>query len=175
MGWPFHSFLVQGMNPLIRTGLGRSLRRFLPQTHTKPCILGGILIKNAPGFQADSDGDVICEALCQAIASLTEMFSVDEMIDHLKKHEGITDSQVFLERAKVLIKKQAIQHIALTVEGNMPKLSKDELVLIRNNLAHLLDILPDRIGLCTLSGDGLTECGCGAGMHCVACITTQED
>ncbi len=161
------------MPAIIRTGFGRSLRRFLPETHTKPCILGGILIKNAPGFQADSDGDVICESLCQAIASLTDS-SLDEMIDHLKKREGITDSQVFLERAKTLIKNQTISHIALNLEGNTPKLSKDELATIRQNIAHLLNLALHQIGLCTLSGDGLTDCSCGAGMHCVACITTTE-
>ena len=72
------------MNPIIRTGFGRSLRRFLPEFHTKPCILGGLLIKNVPGFQADSDGDVICEALFQAFVSLTDV-SIDEVIDQLKK------------------------------------------------------------------------------------------
>jgi 2-C-methyl-D-erythritol 2,4-cyclodiphosphate synthase len=164
---------MKDMNPIIRTGLGRSLRRFLPTSHTKPCILGGVLIKNAPGFQADSDGDVICEALCQAIVSLTDS-SVDESIEYLKKHEGITESQVFLEHAKNLIKNQTIHHIALNLEGNTPKLSKEEISSIRQNLAHLLQISPHQIGFCLVSGDGLTDCGCGAGMHCVACVTTSE-
>jgi 2-C-methyl-D-erythritol 2,4-cyclodiphosphate synthase len=161
------------MVPIIRTGLGRSLRRFLPETHSKPCILGGILIKNTPGFQADSDGDVICEALCQAIVSLTDI-SMDEITEQIKKREGITDSQVFLERAKELIKNQIIHYIAVNLEGNNPKLTHDELSAIRHNLAQLLGLSPKAIGICTLSGDGLTDCGCGAGMHCVACVTTTE-
>jgi 2-C-methyl-D-erythritol 2,4-cyclodiphosphate synthase len=161
------------MFPIIRTGLGRSLRRFLPETNTKPCVLGGLLIKNAPGFQADSDGDVICEALCQAMVSLTDA-SIDEILDQLKRREGITDSQVFLERTRDLIKNQTIHHVSLHLEGNTPKLSKDDLSTIRHNLSHLLGILPHHIGFCAISGDGLTDCSCGAGMHCVACITTVE-
>lgn len=168
------SYVQQVMQLIIRTGLGRSLRRFLPEEHTKPCVLGGMLIKNSPGFQADSDGDVICEALCQGLASLTDR-SIDEMIDQLKKREGITDSQVFLERAKSLIDDQTIHHISICLEGNRPKLSQDELLSIRQNIANLLGISPKQVGLSTLSGEGLSDCGCGAGMHCIACITTASE
>jgi 2-C-methyl-D-erythritol 2,4-cyclodiphosphate synthase len=160
------------LDNLVRTGFARSMRRFLPENQPKPCILGGVLIKNAQGFQADFDGDVICESLYHAIASVTELDL--EEITQLQKREGITDSSVFLEKAVTSLGNQKLVHVVISLEGSTPKLSKDDILTIRQHLSLLLRIPITAIRLTTVYGDGLTDCSCGAGMQSIVCITTME-
>ena len=55
----------------VRTGLGQDSHRFIDPESSKPCILGGVVFEGVPGLSANSDGDVIFHAICNAITSLT--------------------------------------------------------------------------------------------------------
>ena len=56
---------------MFRTGVGKESRRFLPEESSKPCIVGGVIFDDAPGLDAESDGDVVYHAICHAISSLS--------------------------------------------------------------------------------------------------------
>ena len=77
---PYGSMLKK---PIIRKGIGQDSHRFLSQESTKLCVLGGLILKEVRGFLANSDGDVIFHALCNAISSLTGVIILG------KKHEPI--------------------------------------------------------------------------------------
>jgi len=159
--------------PVIRVGLGKSLRRFQPAAQPKPCVIGGLFIKNVQGFQAESDGDPVCEALLYAIETIVEI-DLQHMLETLEKGDGITDSSVFLEHAVSFLGKQQISHVAVSLEGTLPVLSREDQVAIRNNLAKILQLSPSSVGLHLVSGSGLTECSCGTGVCCLVTLTTMS-
>jgi len=158
---------------LVRVGIGQDSHRFLPKDSSKLCVLGGVIFEDVPGLAADSDGDVIFHSICNAITSLTHVPILGGIAQELCHKDGITDSQVYLERALETLKNQKIQHVALTIEGKRPKMQAriDE---IRSHVAQVMHLDISQVGLTVTSGDGLTDFGCGDGLQCFCILTTLE-
>lgn len=159
--------------PKFRTGIGQDSHRFLPDETTKPCIMGGVIFEDVPGFQANSDGDVIFHSLCNAITSLTGVLILGGLADERFIKEGITDSKVFLLDALKTLKKQKIVHVAFTLEGLRPHFKK-RLKDLKENIASVLQINTDQVGITATTGEGLTDFGCGDGVQCFCVLTTYE-
>jgi 2-C-methyl-D-erythritol 2,4-cyclodiphosphate synthase len=157
----------------VRTGIGQFSHRFLSPDTTKPCIIAGLIFEDAPGLSADSDGDVVFHAICNAITSVTGIPVLTGIASELCHKGGITDSQVYLERALETLGNQKIEHLALTIEGKRPNL-QHRIEEMRAKIAQVLKIGIDQVGLTTLSGDGLTDFGCGDGLQCLSILTTTE-
>ncbi|WP_201456677.1 2-C-methyl-D-erythritol 2,4-cyclodiphosphate synthase [Chlamydia sp. 17-3921] len=159
---------------IYRVGIGQDSHRFLPESSTKPCILGGVIFEHTPGFQANSDGDVIFHAICNAISSITHRIILGEVADELLHTRGITDSSIYLEEAlKSLKPTQMISHIAITIEGSRPKLLS-KLSNLRQSIANILKISSTSVGITATSGEGLSDFGCGDGMQCFCVLTIME-
>lgn len=157
----------------VRVGIGQDSHRFLPSDSTKPCVIGGLIFEDAPGLSADSDGDVIFHALCNAITSLTGVPILGGIAIDLCHKDGITDSQVYLEKAMETLGKQRIEHVALTIEGKRPRFQARNLEM-RQKIASVMKLDLSQVGLTATSGDGLTDFGCGDGLMCFCNITTVE-
>src|SRR3990172_4410310 len=106
--------------PRVRVGIGQDSHRFLPADSTKPCVIGGVVFGETPGLAADSDGDVIFHAICNAITSLTGVPILGGIAMDLCHKDGITDSSVYLEKALRTLGKQKIEHVALALDGKKP-------------------------------------------------------
>lgn len=157
----------------IRTGIGQDSHRFLSEDSTKPCVLGGIIIDDVPGFNANSDGDVIFHAICNAISSVTGEIILGKRADELLEKEGITDSSVYLEEALKTLGKQEISHVALTLEGTRPRFLA-HIPALRDSIAQKMRLELTQVGITATSGEGLTDFGCGAGLQCFCVLTTIE-
>lgn len=156
-----------------RTGIGQDSHRFLPPDIAKPCVIGGLVFEDAPGFKANSDGDIIYHAICNAISSLTGEIILGKRADELYEKEGITDSQVYLNEALKTLGSQKIVHVAITLEGSRPRILH-RIPELRKNIALALKIQPHQVGVTATSGEGLTDFGCGDGMQCFCIVTTSE-
>lgn len=154
-----------------RSGLGKSSHRFLPPETTKPCIIAGIIFDDLPGFQSRSDGDVLFHALCNAITSITNVVILGEIATDLCTKEGITDSEVYLHEAVKSLGNEQIVHVAISLEAKRPHFKK-QIPHMKENIARILQISPSQIGITAISGDGLSDVGCGDGVSCLAIITT---
>ena len=159
--------------PIIRTGIGQDSHRFLPQGTAKPCILGGIIFEGEAGFQANSDGDVIFHALCNAISSLTGEIILGLRADELLEKEGITDSRVYLEEALKTLGRQQISHVAITIEARRPKIL-NKIPELKRSIAEAMKIQTSQVGLTATTGEGLTSFGVGEGLQCFCIVTTME-
>jgi 2-C-methyl-D-erythritol 2,4-cyclodiphosphate synthase len=157
----------------VRTGIGHDSHRFLPPDSSKPCILGGVIFEDIPGFNANSDGDVILHAICNAISSLTGVLILGNIADDLCLKDGITDSEVYLVEAMKTLNDQQVTHVAISIEAKKPRF-KERLIEMRQNIARImhLDIL--QVGITATSGEGLTDFGCGDGVQAFAIITTMH-
>lgn len=161
-------------NLFIRTGIGQDSHRFLTSITDKPCILGGLVIEKTPGFEANSDGDVIFHAICNAISSVTGIIILGEVADKILAEQGVSDSRVYLEEALKALGNQKITHVALTIEALIPKLLK-KIPKIRRNIADVMNLHPSQVGITATTGEGLTAFGRGQGVQCFCIITTIED
>lgn len=158
----------------IRTGIGQDSHRFLSPEVAKPCVLAGLIFNEVPGFDANSDGDVVFHAICNAITSVTGITILGAIADDLCLKDGITDSEVYLREAVRTLGDQRISHVAITLEAKRPKLLKRYLEM-RENIARVLQIEVSQVGLTATTGEGLTDFGCGEGVQCFAIITTYQD
>ncbi len=158
---------------LFRTGLGRDSHRFLSEDSSKPCVLGGVIFDDVPGLDAESDGDVILHAICNAISSLSHVPILGGVAKELCRKDGITDSQVYLERALKTLGPQKIVHVSIAVEGQRPRF-EDKIRLIRKRIAKILELSEEQVGFTANSGDGLTDFACGDGLLCHCILTIME-
>ncbi len=159
--------------PIIRTGIGQDSHRFLSSDTSKPCVIGGLMFKDCPGFSADSDGDVVLHALCNAITSLSGVPILGKIAIDLCHKDHITDSSVYLEKALETLVNQQITHIAITLEGKRPRMQV-RILEMREKIASLMRLEASQIGISVTSGDGLTDFGRGDGMQCICIMTTQS-
>lgn len=157
-----------------RTGIGQDSHRFLPSESTKPCIIGGLIFEDAPGFNANSDGDVVLHAICNAITSLTGVVILGSIADDLCLKDGITDSEVYLREAMKTLGKQRVSHVAITIEAKKPQF-KARLVDMRQKIAEIMGLEISDVGITATSGEGLTDFGCGDGVQAFAIVTTWEN
>lgn len=157
-----------------RTGIGQDSHRFLSPETSKPCIIGGIVFDDVPGFQANSDGDVVFHALCNAISSLTGVLILGGIADDLCLKDGITDSEVYLKEALKTLGTQSIVHVAITLEAKRPRM-KERILEMRENIARVLEIEVSQVGVTATTGEGLTDFGCGDGVQCFCIISTEEN
>lgn len=157
-----------------RTGIGQDSHRFLTEPSDKPCIIAGLSFEGAPGMDADSDGDVVFHAICNAISSLTHVPILGRVAIDLCHKEGITDSRVYLDKALETLGTQKVEHVALTIEGKRPKFQKRS-EDIRRSVADAMELQITQVGITFTSGDGLTAFGQGMGLMCYALVTIYEE
>jgi 2-C-methyl-D-erythritol 2,4-cyclodiphosphate synthase len=159
--------------PRVRVGIGQDSHRFLSPDSSKPCVIAGLIFEEQPGLSADSDGDVVFHSICNAITSLSGVPILGGLAIDLCHKDGITDSQVYLERALETLQKQKVEHVALTIEGKRPRMQHRNLEM-RQKIASVMKIDVSQVGLTATSGDGLTDFGCGDGLQCFCILTTVE-
>ena len=164
---------MEPKNPISRTGIGQNSRRFLPTDSTKPCIIGGIIFDGVPGLDAESDGDLVYHAICNCITSLSGVPILGGIARDLCRKDGITDSQVYVEKALQTLGSQKIIHVAISLEGKRPEF-EGRVDAMRKKIAKTLALQIAQVGITATSGDGLTDFGCGDGVQCFAIITTVQ-
>lgn len=154
-----------------KTGIGQDSHRFLSQGSSKPCVIAGRIFHEVPGFHANSDGDVVYHAICNAITSLSGVLILGGRADELCENEGITDSAVYLKEAAATLGDDQISHVAVSLEAIKPKF-KEHLLEMRQNIADVLDLDVTQVGITATTGENLTNVGCGEGVSCIAIVTT---
>lgn len=169
-------------------GIGEDSHKFkaLPQSGTKSkyqiksqatnpksnknLILGGVKIKKNPALEAESDGDVILHALCNAISGAIGGGSLGTYATKMCK-AGIKDSKKYLaEVLRCMAEKNfRVSQCSISIEAAKPKV--DPLApKIKKSLSALLKITPEKIGITATSGEKLTPFGRGEGIRCQAVV-----
>ena len=152
-----------------KVGIGQDSHRFLEAIGDKPCVVAGLVFEGVPGLSADSDGDVVFHAICNAITSITHVPILGRLAIELCK-QGIQDSGVYLEKALETLGHYTIAHVAITIEGVRPKF-QHHCDRMRENIATCMGLDVSQVGMTFTSGDGLSDFGKGAGLMCFCVIT----
>lgn len=157
---------------MFRVGLGQDSHRFEEEKSKKPLIFGGVLIPGEVGLKANSDGDVILHALCNALSSAAGGDSLGTWADKMCLKKGITDSREYLKVALKMVKQAGfkVNNISLAVEAKKPRLSLKTVAKIKTNIAKLTNISPEGVGITFTSGEGLTAFGKGEAIQTFAIV-----
>lgn len=123
--------------------------------------LGGISIPGAPQLTGNSDGDAVLHALTNAISSALGGGSLSAFADPLTR-QGQTDSAAYLEIILERLReaKGTLINLSITIEAGTPRL-EGHFAAMRERLATLCGIAPDRVGITATSGEQLTAFGKG--------------
>ena len=150
----------------MKFGIGQDSHRF---SEEGKAIVAGLEFADAPALDADSDGDVVFHAVCNAITSITHVPILGDIAMTLCK-EGEGNSRVYLEEALKTLGVAKVSHVALTIEGARPRFQKriDEM---RKSVATAMGLDVSQVGLTVTSGDGLTSFGKGEGLQCFCVLT----
>ena len=154
----------------VRVGFGQDSHRF-SANKSKKLVLGGYIVPNEIGLEANSDGDVVLHALFNAISSAIGERSISFYADNMYK-KGITDSKEYLKVIlnKLNEKNYQISNVSISIEASKPKLEKYT-KKIQDSLSKILKLEKENIGITYTSGDGLTSFGRGEGMQGFAVVS----
>ena len=154
---------------VFKVGIGQDSHRFLYEGDKKLCVIAGLVFEEVPGLSADSDGDVVFHAICNAITSITHVPILGRVAIELCK-QGIKDSKVYLEKALETLGDHRVIHVALTLEGARPKFQR-HCDKMRESVASCMGLKMSQVGMTFTSGDGLSDFGRGLGLMCFCVVT----
>ena len=156
----------------VRIGIGQDSHRFSAED-TEGCILAGVRFSGVPALSANSDGDVVCHALTNAISGITCKNVLGSRADALCQ-AGVTDSTAYVKEALNDLAELGLRltHLSFSIECSRPKITP-AMPAMRANLTMLTGVGENAIGITATTGEGLTDFGRGLGIQ-VFCIATAE-
>ena len=154
--------------------IGQDSHRFksVPEGEYK-VMLAGVPVDSVLPFEANSDGDVILHAVCNAISGITGVNILGGEADKICLEEGNKDSRAYLEAALKYLTDEEIVHVSISVECLRPKLKK-YITDMKKSLAGLLGIPETSVGITATTGEGLTGFGKGEGVQALVIMTFKR-
>jgi len=121
-----------------------------------PLKIGGVMVPHSAGLGGHSDGDVLLHALTDALLGAVAAPDIGALFPPSDPQWKGADSAVFLREA--LKRVHAAGHSVANVDSTLvlaaPKIGPHA-SRIRENVAKLLDISPDSVGLKAKTPEGL--------------------
>ncbi len=157
-------------------GVGQDSHRLVEATKDQVLNLAGLDFACGLTFVANSDGDVILHALCNALSTALGGGSLSLVADQLLQEKGIKDSKVYLKHYLKVAQEKGyhLNNISISVEALQPKLEKYRL-LMQKSLAKLCQLEIEQVGLAFTSGESLTECGKGQGINALVTLLLEHE
>ena len=151
-------------------GIGQDSHRFDFENRNKKLVLGGITFEDHVATLGNSDADVVLHAITNAISGVTCKNIIGKVADEMCKN-GITESEEYLKEALKNLDRK-ILHISISIECKTPKISP-KIEEMRKNIARILGVQENNVGITATTGEGLTEFGKGNGISVFACVTVE--
>jgi 2-C-methyl-D-erythritol 2,4-cyclodiphosphate synthase len=162
------------MTQEFRTGIGYDLHRLEPD---RKLIIGGVEIPFEKGLAGHSDADILMHAMTDALLGAAGLGDIGELFPPSDPQWKDADSEVFLQQARELVVGYGYRIVSVdaVVVLERPKLLPHR-TAIRKNLARILAIDAERIGLKAKTSEGVGPCGRGeaAEAHVVATLVRDD-
>lgn len=151
------------------TGFGYDVHKY---GGDKPLILGGIPISNKIKVVAHSDGDVVFHALVDAILGCLGEGDIGELFPDSDKDNANLPSSIFVSEVLLLAEKKGFHftHIDITIIAQVPKISPFK-KQIQKNIANLIGLPIERVGLKATTEEGLGFTGRKEGIKAVVIVS----
>ena len=154
----------------MKVAIGQDSHRFDFDDKDKKLILGGIIFEGATPLSGNSDADVVLHSITNAVSGITCKNILGKIADDMCK-SGIIDSEEYLKEALKYLNEKII-HLSISIECKTPKISP-KIEDMRKNIARILNVPENSIGITATTGEGLTEFGKGNGISVFSVITVE--
>ena len=154
----------------MKVAIGQDSHRIDYNNKEKKLILAGVEFKEDFSILANSDGDVVFHAITNAVSGITCKNIFGKISDDMCKN-GIIDSEVYLREALKYLDEKIV-HLSISIECKIPKISP-KIEEMRKNIARVLNVEENCIGITATSGEGLTEFGKGNGISVFTILTVE--
>lgn len=157
--------------PGVRTGLGYDIHRF-SNDPGRCLVLGGVRFEGSPGLDGHSDADALLHAVTDALLGAASLGDIGQHFPNTDPRWRAAPSETFLARARELLKDSgwSVWNIDVALVAERPKVMPRSAEM-RANLARILEIPADRVGLKATTNERLGAIGRGEGIACFAVAT----
>ncbi|MCG8473279.1 MAG: 2-C-methyl-D-erythritol 2,4-cyclodiphosphate synthase [Desulfobacterales bacterium] len=155
----------------MRIGQGYDVHRLVAG---RDLILGGVKIPHEKGLLGHSDADVLLHAVCDALLGAAGFGDIGHQFpDSDPQFKGIS-SLILLAHCMVLVGEKGFQvvNLDITLLAEKPKLAPYRQAICEN-IAEVLCIDPEEVGLKATTTEGLGPVGRGEGMAAL-CVVLLE-
>ena len=151
-----------------RIGIGYDLHRLVAG---RALTLGAVRIPYDRGLLGHSDADVVLHALCDALLGAVGQPDIGELFPDHDPAWKDADSRGFVREAlaRVHAAGYVVSNVDLIVHAQQPRLGPHK-GRIRDALAQLLALAPDRVGVKATTNEGLDAIGRGEAIACWASV-----
>lgn len=158
----------------IRIGNGYDIHRLVSD---RPLILGGVNISHELGLLGHSDADVLTHAIMDAMLGALSLGDIGHYFPPSDPKWAGADSLVLLAQVNQLIwdKGWQVNNIDSVIVAERPKM-KPHIMEMRDRLAGVLQVNPDRIGIKATTNEKLGPVGREEGIaaYAVALLATSD-
>jgi 2-C-methyl-D-erythritol 2,4-cyclodiphosphate synthase len=158
----------------LRVGLGCDSHRLATGG---PLRLGGVDLPADLHLVGHSDADALLHAVTDALLGAAGLDDIGQLFPNTDRRYAGADSAGLLQSAWLLVQQRGWQLVNLdcVVWAEQPKLSPHKLAM-RQRLASLLQVEPERIGIKGKTGEGVGPVGRGEAIQtqCVALLMRTE-
>lgn len=150
----------------MRVGVGYDSHRF---DDTRPLILGGVPIPDAPGLAGHSDGDAVAHAVTDALLGAAGLGNIGELFpDDDPTYRG-ADSIDLLGRAVRRLETENYQvvNVDVSIVAERPRIAPYA-ARMSGRLAGVLQAKPDHVSVKGKSNEGMGWIGRGEGIAVIA-------
>ena len=150
-----------------RTGIGTDTHAF--GAEKDHIVLGGVKIPSQRGLIAHSDGDVLCHALMDALLSAAGLADIGHHFPDTDPAYKDADSLALLARVYALLQKRgfSVVNVSAAISAERPKLAPF-IAQMKKNLADVLHIFEQCVGISAGTNEGLGYIGRGEGITVIA-------
>lgn len=156
-----------------RVGTGYDLHRLVPD---RPLVLAGVVLPFERGPLGHSDGDVVCHSLADAMFGAAGLGDIGQHFPNTDPRWKDVAGLDLLTRAVEILRERGwrVASADVTVVLERPKLVP-HLVSIREHVAAVLGIEPDRVSVKGKTNEGVDAVGRGEAIaaHAVAVIVAE--
>ncbi len=155
-----------------RIGIGYDIHAVVPD---RVLMLGGIEVPADFGLSGHTDGDIVLHAVIDAMLGAAGLPDIGEHFpDDDPAHKGRRSSELLEEALReVNDLGWRISNLDLTIRAEKPKLAEYKNRL-RQSLAGLLSLDPERIGVKAKTNEGFDAVGEGRAIACEAALILKR-
>ena len=167
-----------GRRPYYLVGYGaddhriRKIQQSSTKPNRKPLVLAGKVVSSEYSPIAHSDGDVVYHAIANA---LFLAIGERDIGYHFPENEDTyknTSSIDFVERAMLLTKNAgySVNNVTVMITALRPRIGP-HVEEMRDNIAKILRIDKQSVGVGATTGEGLSDAGRGKGINAIANVS----
>lgn len=157
----------------VRVGVGIDTHAFGKDLNY--IVLGGVRVPSDSGLIAHSDGDVLLHAIMDALLSSAGLPDIGHYFPDTDPAFSGADSLLLLEKVRALIaeKKLIPRNVSAAIQAQKPRLAR-YIPAMRENIAAVLGVDVDRVGISAGTCEGLGYIGEGKGITVTAYVSCTE-